>query len=237
MTYLIEKYVALKNKYRNYDTKEALRRMQACRIALKELEDKGFRTGVEILGSINFGIVEPSSDIDCILLHYCDLHKDQECPEYCPNFLYESEEIKASLRRRLKNENLKIEFLDCINLRMVERALDAGNWKDHEVLRRLLFYRTIGRPVNRPLFIPYAEKLEENEEYIRDILEWGSEALSVYLGTSRHRFSFSKYNERIESSGLQLPHGLKEELESYLEQGEGFESNNGAESSHFKDPV
>ncbi|EPG66157.1 hypothetical protein ACE5IS_16135 [Leptospira wolffii] len=234
MTYLIEKYVALKNKYRNYDTKEALRRMQACRIALKELEDKGFRTGVEILGSINFGIVEPSSDIDCILLHFCDLHKDQECPEYCPNFLYEAEEIKTNLRRRLKNENLKIEFLDCINLRMVERALESDNWKEHEVLRRLLFYRTIGRPVNRPLFIPYTERLEENEDYIKDILEWGSEALSVYLGTSRHRFSFNKYNERIESSGLQLPPGLKEELESYLDQGEG-ESPSSPISAHYGD--
>ncbi|EQA38823.1 hypothetical protein LEP1GSC047_0130 [Leptospira inadai serovar Lyme str. 10] len=219
MTYLIEKYIALKNKYRNYDTKEALKRMQTFRIALKELEDKGFRTGVEILGSINFGIVEPSSDIDCILLHYCDLHKD-ECPEYCPNFLYEAEEIKTSLRKRLKDENLKVEFLDCINLRMVERALESGHLKEHEVLRRLLFYRTIGRPVNRPLFIPYCEKLEENEEYIKEILEWGSEALQSYLGTSRHRFSFNKYNERIESSGLQLPLGLKEELASYLEQGE-----------------
>ncbi|PJZ69743.1 hypothetical protein CH373_11130 [Leptospira perolatii] len=218
MTYLIEKYIALKSKYRNYDTKEALKRMQAFRIALKELEDKGFRTGVEILGSINFGIVEPSSDVDCILLHYCDLHKDQECPEYCPNFLYESEEIKTSLRVRLKDEHLKVEFLDCINLRMVEKALESGNLKDHEVLRRLLFYRTIGRPVNRPLFIPYCEKLEENDEYIKEILEWGSDALRSYLGTSRHRFSFSKYNERIESFGLQLPGGLKEELESYLEE-------------------
>lgn len=54
MTKLIEKYIALKNKYRNYDTKEALKRMQAFRIVLKELGEKGFHTGVEILGSINF---------------------------------------------------------------------------------------------------------------------------------------------------------------------------------------
>lgn len=104
MTKLIEKYIALKNKYRNYDTKEALKRMQAFRIVLKDLGEKGFHTGVEILGSINFGIVETASDIDCILLHFCDLHKEVECPEYCPNFLYETEEIKTSLRKRLNDE-------------------------------------------------------------------------------------------------------------------------------------
>ncbi|PJZ29453.1 hypothetical protein [Leptospira kmetyi] len=219
MTKLVEKYIALKNKYRNYDTKEALKRMQAFRIALKELEEKGFHTGVEILGSINFGIVETASDIDCILLHFCDLHKDVECPEYCPNFLYETEEIKSSLCKRLNDENLKVEFLDCINLRMVEKAMEKKeNLKDSDLLKRLMFYRTIGRPVNRPLFIPYCEKLEENEEFIQDILDWGSEALEDYLRTSRHRFSFSKYNERIESSGLQLPPGLKEELKSYLDE-------------------
>lgn len=214
---LIERYVLLKNNYRNYDTKHALRRMQAFRIAIDELEEKGYRVAIEILGSINFGIVEPSSDIDCILLHYCDIHGEDECPEKCPNFVFETQEIRRLLRKRLSDDQLAIEFLDCVNLNCVSADIKNKKFKSNSLLERLMFYRTIGRPVNRPLFINYCNELEETPEFLEEFMEWASNALKDYLKTSSHRFSFNKYNERIESHGLQLPEGFKEELREYLE--------------------
>ncbi|MCG9874743.1 MAG: hypothetical protein MH321_08160 [Leptospiraceae bacterium] len=218
MDNLIEKYLTLKNRYRNYDTKEALRRVQAFRLAVKDLSEKGYHVALELLGSINFGICEVSSDVDCILLHSCELHKQEgSCPEDCPNYIFEIKEIEKSIHRRLQSKDLKIDFLDNINLLYVDESIKKGDLIDNEVLYRLLFYRNLGRPVNRPLFINYCERLEDNPEFIREIIPWATEALGGYLRTNQHRLSFNKYNERILSKGLLLPKELEEELKKYLE--------------------
>lgn len=217
MSTLVERYLALKNRYRNYDTRHALKRMQAFRRAVHEVGDKGYPTAIELLGSISFGIVEPYSDADCVLIHYCDLHKQEDCTDKCVNRLFETTEITKALKRRLKNEMFNIDFLDCINLRVVEAAMQSGDLIGNDQVYRLLYYRTIGRPVNRPLFVKYCRRLEENEEFMAHFTKWSSEMLAAYLTTSRHRFSFNKYNERIISKGLALPQEIQEELKNYLE--------------------
>jgi|JI8StandDraft_1071087.scaffolds.fasta_scaffold174877_2 hypothetical protein len=218
MDNLIDRYLTLKNRYRNYDTKEALRRVQAFRLATKDLYEKGYNVALELLGSINFGICDESSDVDIILLHSCRLHKNEgTCPDDCPNFIFEKNELTKSVLRRLQNKNLKIDLLDNINLLYVDNAIKSGNILDNEVLYRLLFYRNLGRPVNRPLFINFCEKLEDNEDFVREIIPWATEALAGYLKTNQHRLSFNKYNERILSKGLLLPKELEEELKKYLD--------------------
>ncbi len=218
MSTLIEKYLSLKDRYRNFDTKYAIKRMQAFRLATHELAEKGYRIGLELLGSINFGIVEPSSDADCVLLHFCELHGNEpSCPDSCPNYIFEKEELIKSVNRRLPGENFKIDFLENINLSYVDKAISSGDIIGNETLYRLLFYRNIARPVNRPLFIPYCEILEENEEFVKAILPWATEALAGYLRTNQHRLSFNKYNERILSQGMLLPAELAEELKKYLD--------------------
>lgn len=218
MSTLIEKYLILKNRYRNYDTKYALKRMQAFRLAVQELGNKGYRVGLELLGSINFGIVEPSSDADCILLHFCEMHKDDpSCPEDCHNLIFEKDEISKFVNKRLDEKEFKIDFLDNINLTYVDSSIRNDRILGNEGLYRLLFYRNIARPVNRPLFVPYCEMLEDNEEFIREIIPWATEALAGYLKTNQHRLSFNKYNERILNQGMLLPQELAEELKKYLE--------------------
>jgi hypothetical protein len=191
--------------------------MQALRMAMQELSGKGFEVSLELLGSINFGIVDPSSDMDCILLLYCDLHaREGECPKDCSNIHFTKEEIQRFLNSKLFPEHPKIEFLDIVNLRTVENRLRDKDLFHDDLLFRLLFYRSIGRPVNRPLFVNYCDLLEENQEFVEKFIPWASEALMGYLSTNQHRFSFSKYNERILSRGLDLPTGLLEELRKYL---------------------
>ncbi len=218
MSSLIERYLGLKNNYRNYDTKDAIKRMQAFRGAVRDLKQKGYPVGIELLGSISFGLVEPYSDADLVLIHYCDLHKDSgSCPESCPNLIFEQTEITKALKRRLKDAMFNIEFLDNLNLKYVEHVLETENPVTNECAYRLLYYRTMGRPVNRPLFIKYCDTLEKDEESLSGFLEWSSEALAAYLKTISHRHSFNKYNERIINRGLELPPELKEELTQYLE--------------------
>lgn len=218
MSTLVEKYLILKNRYRNYDTKYSLKRMQAFRLATQELGNKGYRVALELLGSINFGIVEPSSDADCILLHFCELHKDMPtCPEDCPNLLFEKDEITKFVIKRLNEKDFKIDFLDNINLTFIDSSIRNNDLSENEGLYRLLFYRNIARPVNRPLFIPYCELLEDNQEFIKEIMPWATEALAGYLNTNQHRLSFNKYNERILNQGMLLPQELAEELRKYLD--------------------
>ncbi len=214
---IVERYLVLKNKYRNYDTKYALKRMQAFRLATQELSRKGYEVALEILGSINFGIVEPTSDVDCILFIECDLHKDHSsCPPHCPNLTFVKQEISKFVLKRLQPETFNIDYLDSINLKYVEEKIRMEQVLGDETLYCLLFYRNIGRPVNRPLFIHYCDELEENPDFLKEIIPWASEALIGYLHTNQHILSFNKYNERILSKGLHLPEGLQQELNEYL---------------------
>lgn len=214
---LFETYQKLKNKYRNYDTKHALRRMQAFRRAVQSLKTRGYPVAIEILGSINFGLVEPHSDADCIILHFCDLHaEDGECPLNCPNLVFERDEIYKIVNKQLHNDVCKMEILDCINLKYVERAIRENRALNDPVVYRFMFYRIIGRPVNRPLFINYYDRLEQNKELLDGFRQYAVEALNVYLRTSDHRHSFKKYNERILARGLDLPDELIDELINYL---------------------
>ncbi|MCW7494110.1 hypothetical protein ND861_15795 [Leptospira sp. 2 VSF19] len=215
---IVERYLVLKNKYRNYDTKYALKRMQAFRLATQELSRKGYEVALELLGSINFGIVDPTSDVDCILLLECDLHKDQSCcPTHCTNLSFVKTEISKFVLKRLSPETFNIDYLDTINLKYVEEKIRTESVLGDETLYCLLFYRNIGRPVNRPLFIPFCDQLEENHDFVKEIIPWAADALEGYLNTNQHRMSFNKYNERIRARGLSLPEGLQQELQAYME--------------------
>lgn len=214
---LVEVYQALKHSYRNYDTRVAMRRMQAFRRTLQELRAKGFPIALELLGSINFGLVEPSSDADCIILHYCDQHMhDGECGLQCPNLIFEKSEILRILATHNQADPFQLEILDCINLKYIDQKIKSGDVINDILIMRFMFYRILGRPVNRPLFVDLYDTLEENEDLMNQFSKWASEALAEYLKTSDHRHSFSKYNERIISSHLHLPDELKAELQNYL---------------------
>ena len=121
------------------------------------------------------------------------------------------------MRQQPDSQNSNIEVLDCINLRFIERLIQEKRFDD-PLLFRFMFYRNMGRPVNRPLFIRLYETLENERELAKQFQPWASEALAIYLKTSDHRHSFSKYNERIMSQGLDLPDELRDELKYYLEE-------------------
>src|SRR5690606_25512997 len=79
-----EQFIRLKNEYRNFDTKHALRRMQFFRSLVSAMSASGRKFALDLLGSINFGIVEENSDADVILYYFCPTHLDVDCPQDCP---------------------------------------------------------------------------------------------------------------------------------------------------------
>jgi len=219
MSTLIEKFLTLKDNYRNFDTRACLKRMQRFRRAVEKVALQGRPIALEILGSISFGIVEPGSDADCVLLHYCDLHGDGgECPDDCPNFVFEKNALAEALAAQPGAQPFNIEFLDCVNLTSIEKHLASEPFVQDPILYRMLYYCTVGRPVNRPFFIRYCKIMENNRDFMKGFIEWSSQALEAYLKTSTHRLSFEKYNQRIISTGLALPKELQAELKRYLEE-------------------
>ncbi len=215
---LIQIYQDIKSKYRNYDTRNALKRMQAFRKALVNLSEQGFSVGLELLGSLNFGIVERNSDADVIILHYCNIHrKEKECLPSCPNLIFERETIARFLAKSLNMDSFHIETLDCINLHCIEDYKEGRIDKKDSRILRFLFYFALGRPVNQTLFSHHYRTLNAEKSLRKYFYTWASEALAIYLRTSTHRLSFHKYNERILSQGLKLPSDLRKELQYYLD--------------------
>ena len=223
---LIDIYRDIKGKYRNYDTRASLRLIQAFRRTLSKLsQEKNEHIALELLGSLNFGIVESSSDADIILIHYCKQHSQEaECPKGCSKTLENRSIIETQVSKYLGVSHFKLEVLDCINLYSIASYLRQDSQiqetrdKYVETCLRFLFYCDLGRPVNRTLFFPYYKLLKEDPSMQAIFPKWSSEMLSYYLHTSSHRLSFYKYNQRILSQGLVIPKELQIELEHYLKQ-------------------
>lgn len=215
---LIEKYLTLKSNYRNYDTKFTLKLMQAFRRSVPHLAEKGYRIAFDMLGSINFGIADDSSDADCILYHTCDIHADRpNCPEQCPNLMFEKQEIREYIRKRLSEKKFQVEFLDVINLKYFDRLDYTQDLSDNECVFRFLFYRSVARPVNRPLLQSYQDRFDETPHLKDSFSEHASRILESYLNTNSHRYSFNKYNERIMNRGIHIPEEFLAELRRYLD--------------------
>ncbi len=214
---LIQMYLSLKDKYRNYDTRSALRFMQAFRKSIVDMREMGLEIGLEVLGSLNFGLADKNSDADIIIIHYCELHGDTgECLPDCPNLNTKKELLSLTMAKKMRVEKFYIEILDCINMSYIDQLLTRGYSDDDAQVLRFIFYFVTGRPVNRTFFSKQYKVFIENIQLVNNFNTWASEALSTYLRTSDHRYSFQKYNERIKGYGLQLPLGLRQELEKYL---------------------
>jgi len=208
----LRKFLVLKNNYRKYDSKHTIKRMQAWRENARKLGQNGYRVAIELLGSMDFGISNEDSDIDCVLMFFCDEHHaDPFCPEDCKNLVHIRDQLAAFNRH-----GERIEVLDWVNLRKVEEFIERRNYDEIEVVFPFLYYRGIGRPINSPLIARYGAILERDKKVKDGCNAWASEALKVFLSTSTHANSFEKYNNRLVRSGLPLSEGLKRKLDRYL---------------------
>ena len=219
MSSLLRKFLALKKHYRSYDTRCTVIKMQAFRNAVYDLSFNGRPAALEILGSIDFGISDESSDTDCVLLYYCTQdHPEVECPLHCETLQFYLTSLKSKLEESIASEmNSNIELLDWINLAHIEKFVLTRDDIYTDLAYRFLYYRTVARPVNLPLIVQYSDVLEKDREFRESCNRWASDMLRIYLDTETHWYSFSKYNERIAHSGLRLPEDLKKKLKSYLD--------------------
>jgi hypothetical protein len=131
--------------------------------------------------------------------------------------MFEKQEIREYIRKRLSEKKFQVEFLDVINLKYFDRLDYTQDLSDNECVFRFLFYRSIARPVHRPLLQSYQNRFDDFPELKTSFSEHASRILESYLNTNSHRYSFNKYNERIMNRGIHIPEEFLAELRQYLD--------------------
>jgi Icc-related predicted phosphoesterase len=215
-------YNEIKEFYRTFQTKEAEERLDILEEITELIEDKLHADiAMDIMGSVNFGISQPDSDIDVVLYVRCS-DRNRECNGICVggtemcNILKDAENMITDILK----DKYEYQILDCIDLNRVEDSIRDKNYES-QILQRFVFYRSICRPINYRV-IAHTEDMLNNDMMFRKEIE-GSLQLyfKILTTTSRHIKSFMKYETRLSDFGIKLPNWIREKIKLYLGESRG----------------
>jgi hypothetical protein len=177
----------------------------------RDMGTRGMHIAFDLLGSLNFGIAEQSSDIDLIVYL-----RGEECmPD--PNDVCS---VPPSLQRvfdELRKRHLEIEVCDSLDLDRIERAVRAGDADDGQ-LQRFAFYRAICRPVNLRLIKEVENLLLERPALRKKLETTAREYIRIMISSFRHIYSFKKYESRLVEKGITMPEEIAHLLQRYLKE-------------------
>ena len=164
----------------------------------------------DLLGSVNFGMSESGSDIDLVIYHDCPL--DMECDmKTCNRY----KEAQRWISEFIITHSYPVHIMDCLNLRAVLYAVHNGQY-DNDVLIRYLFYRKVGRPINRKLLMEIDAIIYENKNVIHHLEDSLEELLEDFSDVPSQEYSFKKYLVRLRAMDIILPHSVQEKIFKYL---------------------
>lgn len=206
----IELFKEIKNFFRLFRTQEADARIDELENAVELLKDKFDDIAMDIVGSVNMGISQASSDIDIVLYLRCG----RNCRD-----LYEQCDFYSSAKALLETiigEKYKFEIIDCIDLNVVEQSIITKNY-ECEVTQRFVAYRSICRPINYKAIAPIEDILNEDIEFRREMEGSIRSYFRIFATTSQHMRSFDKYEARLKSIGIKLPESIRDKIRQYLQ--------------------
>jgi uncharacterized protein len=206
----IELFKEIKNFFRMFRTQETEERLDELEHAIELLKDKFDDIAMDIVGSVNMGISQESSDIDIVLYLRCG----RNCQD-----MYLQCDYYNSARALLQNiigDKYKFEIIDCIDLNVVEQSIITKNY-ECEVTQRFVAYRSICRPVNYKAIAPIEDILNEDIEFRREMEGSIRSYFRIFATTSQHMRSFDKYESRLKSIGIKLPESIREKIRQYLQ--------------------
>lgn len=206
----IELFKEIKNFFRMFRTQETEDRLDELDHAIEMLKDKFDDIAMDIVGSVNMGISQESSDIDIVLYLRCG----RNCQD-----MYEQCDYYKSARALLDNiigDKYKFQIIDCIDLNVVERSIIMKNY-ECEVTQRFVAYRSICRPVNYKAIAPIEDILNEDIEFRREMEGSIRSYFRIFATTSQHMRSFDKYESRLKSIGIKLPESIRDKIREYLQ--------------------
>ncbi len=207
----ISRFNRVKNFFLGHETAASQHMIGELRGIYRDMGTRGMRVAFDLLGSLNFGIAEPGSDIDLIVYL-----RGEECrPD--PNDACSVPQPLQTVFDELRKRHLEIEVCDSLDLDRIEEALRAGDADDGH-LQRFAFYRAICRPVNLRL-IKEVENLLLDRPALRKKLEATvREYIRIMISSVRHIYSFKKYESRLIEKGIRMPEEIADLLRRYLKE-------------------
>lgn len=212
---LFKKFLGLKHRFRRYQTSESRRRTKEISQLARLIQDSGDKISFDLLGSVNFGMAESSSDVDMVL--YIDCGHDLEATyENCPMWRFYESLLITSILRELTDDPYKIQVVDCINLTRLLKAIEIKGFDD-DIVARFVFYRTICRGVNKKVIRPYERMIINDKELFLHIEQTLTDALLTFIRSSSHARSFEKYLARLDDTGQKIPITIVKKVRDYLQ--------------------
>ncbi len=207
----IQLYNEIKQFYRMFQTQETEERLGTLEQVALLMEDK-IRDDIamDVVGSVNVGMSEESSDIDLILYLRCDSNCAErvgQCERY--------QQAEAMIREILGSK-YKAEILDCVDLNRVEKSIREKNY-ECETTQRFVSYRSLCRPINYRVIAPIDDLLNRDMEYRQELEGSIRSYFKIFVTTSQHVRSFRKYEARLNEIGIKLPDSIRGKVRQYLQ--------------------
>jgi len=209
------KFLGLKDYFRKFTTPETVQRTRELARAARLIQSTGEKISFDLLGSVNFGMAVESSDVDIVMYLDCG-HEEEARYDNTPMLrIYESL-FFATILREISNNPSKLQIVDFINLRRLDRAIREPGFDD-DILARFVFYRTICRGVNKLPIRKYEQAISGNKELFKRIEDHLTEALIEFTRSSSHRMSFNKYVSRLKEQDIKIPPSMLGKIQEYLD--------------------
>jgi Icc-related predicted phosphoesterase len=211
----IQLYNEIKQFYRMFQTQETEERLDMLeQVALLMEEKIRDDIAMDVVGSVNVGLSEESSDIDFILYLRCG----SDCAggaSSCEKYRQAEEMIREILGTRCRAE-----ILDCVDLTTVEKSVREKNY-ECETTQRFVAYRSLCRPINYRVIAPIEDLLNQDMEYRSELEGSIRSYFKIFVTTSQHVRSFHKYEERLSAIGIKIPESIRGKIRQYLQEGSG----------------
>ena len=169
-----------------FQTQETDERLDMLEQVAILMEDKiGDDIAMDVVGSVNVGLSEESSDIDFVLYLRCD----SSCTEgfaQCERYRQAEAMIGEILGTRYKAE-----ILDCVDLNLVEKSIREKNY-ECETTQRFVSYRSLCRPINYRVIAPIEDLLNQDMDYRQELEGSIRSYFKIFVTTSQHVRSFQQ---------------------------------------------
>ena len=210
----IKLYNEIKQFYRMFQTQETDERLDMLEQVALLIEDK-IRDDIamDVVGSVNIGLSEESSDIDFVLYLRCD--------SGCTNGFAKCERYRQAeaMVREILGTRYKAEILDCVDLNQVEKSIREKNY-ECETTQRFVSYRSLCRPINYRVIAPLEDLLNQDMDYRQELEGSIRSYFKIFVTTSQHVRSFKKYEARLNAIGIKIPDSIRGKIRQYLQGGE-----------------
>jgi Icc-related predicted phosphoesterase len=203
----------LRGFFQKYETPASSSRIEALLKLTEALDKAGHEVAFHLLGSLNFGMAEETSDVDAVL-YFRDpqLKAPDDVSHPVPDYV--REQLAA-----LKAQGLVVSICDCLNLAGIEQAIGRED-VESLLLQRFIFYASTCRCINGRV-IREVEHMLATRDWIRIRVEQELEQyFRMLISSFRHAYSFRKYQERLREKGMTVPPYIEELIWQYLQQAE-----------------